>query len=122
MVQAEVSSAQLPILSVKDLKVHFHTDEGIVKAVDGVSFDIMPGKTMGVVGESGCGKSTLGRTLLQIIEKPGLIDSGTIILRSEDEDGKPYEIDIVNEHSNSRTMRAVRGQDSVNISGTDDLL
>tara|TARA_Y100000588_G_scaffold92583_1_gene100111 strand:+ start:7327 stop:8397 length:1071 start_codon:yes stop_codon:yes gene_type:complete len=111
MVQTEVSAKQLPLLSVNDLKVHFHTDEGIVKAVDGVSFDIMPGKTMGVVGESGCGKSTLGRTLLQIIEKPGLIDDGSIVLRSEDEEGNPYEIDIVNEHSNSRTMRAVRGQD-----------
>ncbi len=64
-----------PILSVRDLKVHFPIPAGgflhrryvPLKAVDGVSFDLRPGETLGVVGESGCGKSTLGRAVLQLI-------------------------------------------------------
>ncbi len=63
-----------PLLSVRDLKTHFPIRRGVfrrvvghVKAVDGVSFDVMPGETMGLVGESGCGKTTVGRTLLRLI-------------------------------------------------------
>ena len=64
-----------PILSVRDLKVHFPIPAGgmlrrrylPLKAVDGVSFELRPGETLGIVGESGCGKSTLGRALLQLI-------------------------------------------------------
>ncbi len=63
------------ILSVRDLKVHFDIRVGGIlagryqplKAVDGVSFDLTPGETLGIVGESGCGKSTLGRAVLQLI-------------------------------------------------------
>ena len=50
------------LLSVENLKTYFPTDEGVVKAVDGVTFDIEAGKTLGIVGESGCGKSTVGRS------------------------------------------------------------
>ena len=64
-----------PILSVKDLVKHypiragvFRRQVGSIKAVDGVSFDLMPGETLGLVGESGCGKSTVARTLLRLIE------------------------------------------------------
>ena len=63
------------VLSVKDLKVHFPMKTGIpffsktnlIRAVDGVSFDLYQGETLGLVGESGCGKSTLGRAILQLI-------------------------------------------------------
>jgi ABC-type glutathione transport system ATPase component len=48
-----------PILSVRDLKTYFFPDEGTVKAVDGASFDVYPGRTLGIVGESGCGKTTV---------------------------------------------------------------
>ncbi|RMF13468.1 MAG: oligopeptide ABC transporter ATP-binding protein OppF [Gammaproteobacteria bacterium] len=64
-----------PLLKVRDLKVHFPVEKGgllrrrhaLLKAVDGVSFNVMPGETLGIVGESGCGKSTLGRAILQLI-------------------------------------------------------
>lgn len=56
------------MINVRDLKKHFSTSKGILKAVDGVSFEIEEGKTLGLVGESGCGKSTLGRLLLRLYE------------------------------------------------------
>ena len=69
-----------PLLSVHDLKVHFDVGRkrilgggtpAIVKAVDGVSFDLKPGETLGLVGESGCGKSTLGRAVLRLLPLKG---------------------------------------------------
>ena len=56
------------ILQVKNLDKFFHTKKGLLHAVDGVSFDLDAGKTLGVVGESGCGKSTLGRTIIRLLE------------------------------------------------------
>src|SRR5262245_33830860 len=68
----------LPLLSVRGLKTYFYQDEGIVKAVDGVSFDLAPGATLGVVGESGCGKSVTARSILGIVDRPGRIVEGEI--------------------------------------------
>jgi len=67
------------IVEVKNLKKYFPTPKGIVHAVDDISFDIIEGKTLGVVGESGCGKSTMGRLLLRLIEP----DSGQILFENE---------------------------------------
>jgi len=74
----QTETTQQPILSVRDLKVYFPIIAGglirrtiPLKAVDGVSFDLYPGETLGVVGESGCGKSTLGRGILQLLEPSG---------------------------------------------------
>jgi ABC-type dipeptide/oligopeptide/nickel transport system ATPase component len=68
------SAVAQPILSVRDLRTYFHTDEGTVKAVDGVTFDVFGGRTLGVVGESGCGKSVVARSILRIVERPGRIE------------------------------------------------
>ena len=72
------------LLEVRDLKTYFYTDNGIVKAVDGVSFDVEPGKTLGIVGESGCGKSITSMSILKLIDKPGKIVDGTIKFDSKD--------------------------------------
>ena len=69
-----------PLLEVKNLKTQFFTQDGVVKAVDDVSFYIMPGETLGVVGESGCGKSMTGLSIMRLIPNPpGKIVSGEII-------------------------------------------
>ena len=60
-------------------------DEGTVRAVDGVSFDVFPGQVVGIVGESGCGKSVTMRAILQLIDPPGRITSGEILYRRGDE-------------------------------------
>ena len=66
------------LLEFDDLKVHFFTNEGLVKAVDGVSFTLKRGKTLCVVGESGCGKSVSARAILQLVQRPGRIVGGKI--------------------------------------------
>src|SRR3984957_8233652 len=79
--EAVNADAQTPLLSVRDLKVSFALDEGLVRAVDGTSFDVMPGQVLGIVGESGCGKSVTMKAILQLVERPGRITSGEIRFR-----------------------------------------
>jgi oligopeptide/dipeptide ABC transporter ATP-binding protein len=71
-------------LRVEDLRVQFHTPRGVVRAVDGVTFDLAPGERLGLVGESGSGKSTIALALLRMIKPPGRIASGRIVLGEED--------------------------------------
>ena len=71
----------VPLLSVRDLHTHFVLDEGTVIALDGVSFDVHPGKTLGIVGESGCGKSVTARSILGILDRPGRVVGGEIRFR-----------------------------------------
>ncbi len=68
------------LIEIKNLKTYFHTEGGIVKAVDDVSLSIPVGKTLGVVGESGCGKSVTAMSILQLVSPPGRIDGGEILL------------------------------------------
>jgi peptide/nickel transport system ATP-binding protein len=94
-----------PILSVRGLRTWFHQDEGIVRAVDGVSFDLELGRTLGIVGESGCGKSVTARSILRIVERPGRVEGGQILLRHAD--GRVT--DLVRLDGHGREMRAIRG-------------
>src|ERR1700738_1237456 len=77
----DVIGERTPLLSVRGLKTNFMADEGPVKAVDGVSFDVYPGQTLGIVGESGCGKSVTAHSILRVVEEPGRIVGGQILLR-----------------------------------------
>ena len=73
------------ILSIKDLRTYFHTDDGIAKAVDGVSFDLKEGETLGIVGESGCGKSVTALSILRLLPKDvGVIEGGEILFEGKD--------------------------------------
>lgn len=72
------------VLEVKNLKTHFNTDKGVVKAVDGVTFDLIEGKTLGVVGESGCGKSITAMSVMRLIDRNGGIVDGTIMYEGRD--------------------------------------
>jgi oligopeptide transport system ATP-binding protein len=78
------------ILKVQDLKVHFHTDDGVLPAIDGVTFSVPRGKVLAIVGESGCGKSVTAYAILRLIQKPGRIAGGSITLFPPD--AKPVEI------------------------------
>ena len=73
-----------PLLDIQGLKTHFFTQDGTVRAVDGVSFQIGHARTLGVVGESGCGKSITSLSVMRLIERPGKIVEGTIDLNGED--------------------------------------
>ncbi|HET6823020.1 MAG TPA: ABC transporter ATP-binding protein [Anaerolineales bacterium] len=72
-----------PLLEVKGLKTYFYTEDGVVRAVDGVSFEVYPGEVLGLVGESGCGKSVTSLSIMRLISKPGRIDEGEILLDGE---------------------------------------
>ena len=66
-----------PLLRVHDLRTYFHVGGAVARAVDGVSFDIRAGETVGMVGESGCGKSVTALSLLRLVDPPGRIESGS---------------------------------------------
>ena len=73
-----------PLLEVEDLRVHFETEDGLVRAVDGVSFAIAPGRTLGIVGESGCGKSVANLSILGLTRAPNARISGRITFEGRD--------------------------------------
>jgi peptide/nickel transport system ATP-binding protein len=73
-----------PILQVKDLQTQFLTHDGIVKAVDGVSFDLFPGESLGIVGESGSGKSITALSILRLVPDPGRVVAGSVLFHDQD--------------------------------------
>jgi oligopeptide/dipeptide ABC transporter ATP-binding protein len=102
-----------PVLSVRGLKTYFELDEGVVRAVDGVSFDVHPGEILGIVGESGCGKSITMKSVMRTVERPGRLVAGSIRFRPKrprglrlDQEGA---VDLARLDPRSRHMRTVRG-------------
>ena len=96
-----MDTAVKPLLEVDDLKTYFYTRDGIVRAVDGVSFTVYPGETLAVVGESGCGKSVTSLSILRLIASPpGKIVNGRLIFEGRD-------LLALSEHQ----MRGVRGNE-----------
>jgi len=106
---------QQPLLSVRNLKTYFYLDEGIVKAVDGVSFDVFPGQVLGIVGESGCGKSVTMKAVLRIVESNGRIVDGQILWRRPSNTPRGQRnaaadyIDLVKLDAGGEEMRRIRG-------------
>ena len=80
-VDSTVTNDNETLLEIKDVKTHFFTDEGVVKAVDGVNLSLKRGQTLCVVGESGCGKSVTARSIIRIVPPPGQIVSGEIVFQ-----------------------------------------
>src|SRR6476469_6351236 len=68
-----------PLLSIRNLRTYFYTENGVARSVEGVSFDIGAGETLGIVGESGCGKSVTALSILRLIQQPGRIEAGSRI-------------------------------------------
>jgi len=88
-----------PLLEVKNLRVEFPTRRGNLLAIDDISFEIAPGEILGVVGESGAGKSLTGAAIIGLLEPPGRIAAGQVLLEGKRIDNLPYE-----------QMRAIRGR------------
>ena len=94
-----MSATPAPLLEVRNLRVEFPTRRGTLLAIDDISFDIAPGEVLGVVGESGAGKSLTGAAIIGLLEPPGRIASGEIVLEGQRVDNLPHE-----------QMRAIRGR------------
>ena len=96
------------LLGVRDLHTYFSTDEGLVKAVNGVSFDIKKESVFGIVGESGCGKSITAMSIMQLLPKPhGQIHSGQIFFRH----GDRGIVDLAQQDPTGSLMRRIRGNE-----------
>lgn len=108
MASTTEKSHEKPLLEISGLKTVFPTDDGIVNAVNDVSFDIARGQTVGVVGESGCGKSITGLSLLQLVPSPGRIEAGKLLFHRNGDDTP---LDIAQVSPKSELMRQIRGNE-----------
>ena len=95
-----------PLLDVSELRTYFYTDDGVLKAVDNVSFQVYPGETLGIIGESGCGKSISVQSVMRIVPPPGRIVSGSITF----DRGAEGTIDLAGLRPNGSTIRSIRGR------------
>src|SRR5215471_2394514 len=90
------------LVEIQNLRTWFHTDEGVIRAVDDVSLTIPRGKTLGLVGESGCGKSVTALSIMRLVASPGRIAGGRIVMH---DNGKPIALSEIPEDE----MRRIRG-------------
>ncbi|MFX0108032.1 MAG: ABC transporter ATP-binding protein [Candidatus Hodarchaeota archaeon] len=105
--QTDIELDESIVLRVDGLKTNFYTYEGVVKALDGVTFDLKKGDTLALVGETGCGKSVTAKSIMRLVDSPGRIEAGEIIFSDLTEDG---EIEIKNLLAISEDeMRHIRG-------------
>jgi len=95
------------LLEIDDLATYFYTETGIVRAVDGVSFDIKRGEIVGMLGESGCGKSVTGYSILHLINAPGKIVGGQMLFHRGENDV----IDLLKFDPRCEEIRQIRGRD-----------
>jgi len=95
-----------PLLSISNLRTYFHLDEGVLKAVDGVSLDLLPRQTLGIIGESGSGKSVMARSVMRLVMPPGRIEAGSSVQLSIDGQSP---VNITDLPFRSRALRQVRG-------------
>ena len=98
------------LLEVKNLMTHFHLQEGIVRAVDGVSFDVRRGQTLGIIGESGCGKSVTAHSILRLVPSPpGNIVNGEILLYRGENGENSGPVDLAQLDPRGAEIRSIRG-------------
>jgi len=102
-----VTASDETLLEVRDVKTHFFTDEGVVKAVDGINLSLKRGQTLCVVGESGCGKSVTARSILRIVPAPGQIVAGEINFQQRNGET----IDLAQMNPKGRAIRQIRGRE-----------
>jgi peptide/nickel transport system ATP-binding protein len=95
------------VLDIRNLKVSFHTYEGVVKALDGISVELKTGQTLAFVGETGCGKSVTARSILRLVEAPGRIEDGEIIFQDKTPEGEQVYMDLL--QISEGEVRRVRG-------------
>ncbi len=99
------AGAAQPLIDVRDLRVQFDSEDGLIRAVDGVSFQVFPGQTVGIVGESGCGKSVTARSILRIVDRQCAV-TGEVHFR-----GRQGVQDLMRLKPHSRQIRQIRGRE-----------
>lgn len=97
-----------PVLRVEGLKTYFYTEEGEIRAVDGVDFELHAGRTLAIVGESGCGKTVTSYSLLRLIRRPGRIVGGQVLLSQPGKEQSPT-LDLLSLPQDGAALHAVRG-------------
>ncbi len=98
--------SERPLLDVMDLKTYFYVDEGVLQAVDGVSFSVHREETLGLIGESGCGKSVTALSILRIVSSPGRLTGGKILLHLDGDT-----IDLAQLNPSGSEIRNIRGKE-----------